>query len=97
MNAPLNPSLLAPSFTGKLLTADHQYDETLALDLYGDWSAEEGCNVVTVMIAGTAHDITTLFSGRQLHYLSRYLDLRGSTDPHLRAMANTHRSQATRY
>jgi hypothetical protein len=97
MNAPLNPALLAPEIRGKLLTADHDYDETLAIDLYGDWSAEEGANVITVMVAGTQHDITTLFSGRQLECLSRYLDLRGSPDPMKRQIASQYRNQSGRY
>lgn len=92
-----NAALQAASTIGTLLVANHDYDETLAIDLYGDWSSEWGCDVQTVMVAGTQHNITTLFSGKQLENLGQYLDLRQSKSPTLRAMANTHRSAATRY
>lgn len=82
---------------GTLLAANHDYDETLAIDLYGDWSGEWGCDVQTVMVAGTQHNITTLFSGKQLENLGYYLDRRNSRDPIIRDMASVNRSQSTRY
>lgn len=90
-------NLQAASTLGTLLQANYDYDETLAIDLYGDWSGEWGCDVQTVMVAGTQHNITTLFSGKQLENLGQYLDLRSSESPISRAMANRHRSQSTRY
>lgn len=90
-------NLQAPWNIGTLLAANHDYDETLAVDLYGDWSGEWGCDIQTVMVAGTQHNITTLFSGKQLEKLGEYLDNRSSKNPMRRAMANTARSQSTRY
>lgn len=60
-----------------LLHSGYQYDDSLALDLYG--SVDDGeFEVKQVCVAGTKHDITTLFGLRKLRIFEFWLDVYGN-------------------
>lgn len=80
---------LKPS-TGYRLMAGYVYDDTLTIDLYGTTDSDGAVQVETVMVGGTQHEITTLFSGKQLENLGYYIELKDSK-------LGTHRDWARRY
>jgi len=69
------------------LMAAYVYDDTLNIDLYGELDAEGAHQVRTIKVTGTDHNITTLFSARQLENLGNYLDVKNSDSETLRNWA----------
>lgn len=75
MNARLDLALVQS--IGALLMAGYVYDDTLTIDLYGRREDDE-VYVDTIMVGGTQHNITTLFSFKQMENLGHYLELKDS-------------------
>lgn len=74
MNKATSVQHLMQAVSGQLLYAGYQYDDGLALDLYG--SVDDGEHgVESVAVAGTNVEIGQLFSARKLELFGLWLDV----------------------
>jgi hypothetical protein len=79
--------------TGKLLHSGYQYDDGLALDLYGD-KYEGEHTVESIAVHGTKVEIGQLFRAKQLESMGYWLDLMGDYNPEVRRWAEHYKHQA---
>lgn len=88
---------IAAASIGQLLCANHEYDDGLAFDLYGERAEDGDIIVENVLIAGTQHNVTVLLSAHQLDNLGRYLELKDSDTSAHKSWSNTYRCQSHHY